>query len=65
MNNIKATKQFDLMYKTKNHMTYNRHGFRKEGLEFLKKRYKKTTDDFIRATYPKKNKLTWELKSQD
>ena len=62
MNNIKATKQFDLLYKTKDSMTNNRHGFRKEGLEFLKKRYKKTTDDFIRATYPKKEQANMRVK---
>ncbi len=36
--------------------------FRKEGLEFLKKRYKKTTDDFIKDTYPKKEQATMRVK---
>ena len=62
MRNKKTTNQFDLLYKTQNNMTDSTNGFRKEGLEFLKKRYKKTTDDFIRATYPKKDQANMRVK---
>ena len=62
MRNKKTTKDFDVLYKTKNNMTDNGNGFRKEGLEFLKKRYKKTTDDFIRDTYPKKDQANMRVK---
>lgn len=63
MINKKTTNKFDLMYKTEKGMTAdNDHGFRKEGLEFLKKRYSKTTDDFIRDTYPKKDQANMRVK---
>lgn len=62
MNNIKATKNFDNLYNTNNSMTSSNNGFRKEGLEFLKKKYKKTTDDFIKATYPKKDQANMRVK---
>ena len=62
MLNKKTTKDFDVLYKTKDNMTDNGNGFRKEGLEFLKKRYKKTTDDFIRDTYPKKDQANMRVK---
>jgi len=62
MLNKKPTNKFDVLYKTQNNMTDSTNGFRKEGLEFLKKRYKKTTDDFIRATYPKKDQANMRVK---
>jgi len=63
MINKKTTNKFDLMYKTDKGMTAdNDHGFRKEGLEFLKKRYSKTTDDFIKDTYPKKDQANMRVK---
>ena len=62
MVNKKTTNSFDMLYKTQNNMTDNKNGFRKEGLEFLKARYKKTTDDFIRATYAKKDQANMRVK---
>lgn len=43
-------------------VTLKHTSFRKEGLELLKKRYKKTTDDFIKETYPKKDQATMRVK---
>jgi len=62
MKNKTATKQFNLMYNLHNDMTLLNNQFRKEGLEFLKKRYNKTTDDFIKATYPKKDQANMRVK---
>ena len=62
MSKKKEIANFDLTYKTQNNMTEFTNGFRKEGLEFLKKRYKKTTDEFIKATYPKKEQANMRVK---
>lgn len=63
MNNKIDASIFDKMYKTHKNMSDDHHnGFRKEGLEFLKERYKFTTQDFIKATYPKKEWANWEVK---
>tara|TARA_R110002012_G_scaffold292518_1_gene487752 strand:- start:896 stop:1618 length:723 start_codon:yes stop_codon:yes gene_type:complete len=63
MTNTKDIAKFDKMFKTHNQMTDDHHnGFRKEGLEFLKKRYNKTTDDFIKDTYPKKDQANMRVK---
>ena len=62
MSKKKEIVNFDLKYKTQNNMTEFTNGFRKEGLEFLKKRYKKTTDEFIKATYPKKDQANMRVK---
>ena len=56
-------KNFDKLYKTERNMSDDQNnGFRKEGLEFLKARYKKTTDDFIKDTYPKKDQSNMRVK---
>ncbi len=36
--------------------------FRKDGLNFLKNKYNKTTDDFIKDTYPKKDQANMRVK---
>tara|TARA_R100000742_G_C4275202_1_gene95533 strand:+ start:265 stop:987 length:723 start_codon:yes stop_codon:yes gene_type:complete len=63
MVNKKNSNYFDMKYKTLNNMTDSSLlGFRKEGLEFLKNKYKKTTQDFIKETFPKKEWANWEVK---
>ena len=63
MINKKTTQKFDSLYKTSKGMSDDHHnGFRKEGLEFLKKRYNKTTDEFIKDTYPKKDQANMRVK---
>ena len=55
MINKKTTNKFKIIYKTINMPDDQHDGFRKQGLDFLKQKFKKTTDDFIKDTYPKKD----------
>ena len=50
MRNKKEINFLDIMYSPNN---MNNNDFRKQGLELLKSKYKKTTQDFIKDTYPK------------
>jgi len=62
MNNKNTTNKFNIDYNL--HMSdvkYN-NGFRKEGLDTLKARYKFTTQEFIQAKYPKKEWANMEVK---
>jgi len=62
MNNKNTTNKFNTNYNT--HMSdikFN-NGFRKEGLDIIKKRYGFTTQEFIQAFYPKKEWLNMEVK---
>lgn len=59
MDNKKEINYLDIMYSPNN---MNNNDFRKEGLELLKNKYKKTTQDFIKDTYPKKEWANMEVK---
>jgi len=62
MINKKTTNKFKIIYKTINMPDDQHDGFRKQGLDFLKQKFKKTTDDFIKDTYPKKDYANMRVK---
>jgi len=62
MRNKKEIDKKNKIYTTHNNMSDLSNGFKKIGLEFLKSKYKKTTDDFIRDTYPKKDQANMRVK---
>jgi len=62
MINKKTTNKLKIIYKTINMPDDQHDGFRKEGLDFLKHKFKKTTDDFIKDTYPKKDYANMRVK---
>ncbi len=61
MINNMTTNNLNMMYNNCD-MSIADNVFRKDGLEFLKKKYNKTTDDFIKATYPKKDQANMRVK---
>lgn len=62
MVNKKPTLNEKMIYNTQHNMVEFDKNFRKSGLEFLKQKYKKTTDDFIKETYSKKDQANMRVK---
>jgi hypothetical protein len=62
MLNKKTTINENVLYNSSHNMSELNTNFRKKGLDFLKERYNKTTDDFIKDTYPKKEQANMRVK---